>query len=846
MFVFPANDEGYRKRKRAHKACEQCKRRRKRCDFPLGSVRCEPCAKADILCSLAPEFELAEKASRLDPIAQQNINTAASPAPPSPQQFFKATKASRGESSSSPKRPPLGGRTSSGSSIHTRTTLRSVQNAVHSNASKNNGSVGGSNGGGGAATTAAAPSRPPLGPRATSFNPSHLRSNGNGGSGGSGNGGTVDMMNGMSSAPSPPRPTSAHKRTNSHSPSTLAAATADTPPNLSPLNGPTSAPTPQPGAQIDSESIGVWVKSSSAQQRLNPHLYTYLASINAFSMPLRPNREALIDLYCESIDCILPLLDRNQFVKLHSIGQAPTLLLHAVLLVAARHPRASQYLGNQSVRQFCAATAFKIRALLYAEVEQDRLTLVRIYALLSLHSEGPDGLENSCGDLQKAIHYAISLGIHHEKPFVDRDEMRRLWWALWCMDRISGCVNARPLICNLQDVGSRMITKEEHNNLGRLVELCYKLEQVIYLYRPRAPPGLTIPKGVDELFEGDDTYDPFQAMLALLHHTTVILAHKRMNSSQERRGMEEENVVIEAAGMTAPTSQDVPNFRRTLGAMSTPLTMVLAEEKMKRPNMNTMGPIEEDSTATASSSSARIKTEDSPGSDDSIIANFQSHFLNNDSHEDKRGSSNATYDPADSDRTDILLLSSAGSIIRILKTAPDLPPLPIVPYCASLTLTVFLRTYPRFDTETGFTWKDSCAVLESMADRWWVAGAMGSMGWNVFRTLEDDSRKEHERQEELKRQHQWHQHQQHQQEQQRQQQERQRQQQAQQQQHQLHNQHPLQMEFDDPFANDFEVPMEEQFLDMFSDLPNQTSFIDQALTLESFNDVEPWLEEKKG
>lgn len=28
MFVFPANDEGYRKRKRAHKACEQCKRRR--------------------------------------------------------------------------------------------------------------------------------------------------------------------------------------------------------------------------------------------------------------------------------------------------------------------------------------------------------------------------------------------------------------------------------------------------------------------------------------------------------------------------------------------------------------------------------------------------------------------------------------------------------------------------------------------------------------------------------------------------------------------------------------------------------------------------------------------------
>lgn len=28
MFVFPANNEGYRKRKRTHKACQQCNRRR--------------------------------------------------------------------------------------------------------------------------------------------------------------------------------------------------------------------------------------------------------------------------------------------------------------------------------------------------------------------------------------------------------------------------------------------------------------------------------------------------------------------------------------------------------------------------------------------------------------------------------------------------------------------------------------------------------------------------------------------------------------------------------------------------------------------------------------------------
>jgi hypothetical protein len=691
--------------------------------------------------------------------------------------------------------------------------------------------------------------RPGLGPRATSFNPSQLRGNSR-------------MV---------------HKRTNSHSPTNAPAkvpSTAPTPapslfaktgngggstyqneyyarysnqpaqqqtgppPQFQPFGNNIRRPPPGPGESIDSESIGVWVKGESgSQQRLNPHLYTYLASINAFSMPLRPNREALIRLYCESVDQVLPLLDREQFIKLHNIGQAPTLLLHAVLLVAARHPQAGQYLGRQSVRQFCATTAAKIRALLFADVEQDRLTLVRIYALLSLHAEGPDGLENSCGDIQKAVHYAVSLGLHHEKPFVEKEELNRLWWTVWCMDRINACVNARPLIIDLKDVGLPMIREEDHANLGRLVKVCYKLERVIYLYRPLEQNKI-VPPDVSDMFVGDDTFNPFQAILALLHHTAVILAHKRMDGGSDEQSLEEENVVTEVAGMTAPTmasqstSPQSPyndQGNRTMGTMYTPLTMVLAEEKMKMKNQHGMKHDEDD-----------------------LISNLGKQFFNEsddkyrtDQQQRQQQRPQKTNPQqqkrqANSERVNNLLLSAAGSILRIIKNASDLPPLPLVPYCASLTLTVFLRTYPRHDAETGFNWKDSCAELEKMAGRWWVAGAMGSMGWNVFRSLEEEGR----------------QHQQQQQQQQQQQAEEQARRHAAEaeaaaavQAQQQHQDNDVMMsgtpDFDyDNFTSNNSKSMEEQFLNMFSDLPNQTSFLDQALTLQSFDSMEPWLEEK--
>lgn len=477
-----------------------------------------------------------------------------------------------------------------------------------------------------------------------------------------------------------------------------------TPPTPTPSLPQSYVPPPPPDPNVrrlpQSESIGIWVKCALDGQKINTALQYYLNSIEAYLMPLRNNRDGLIEIYCNTVHPLLPILDKDQFLKLHSIGQAPTLLLHAVLLVAARYPEAKPYLGSQSVRDFCAITAEKVRALLYSDVEQDRMTLLRVYALLSLHAEGPDGLENSCSDLQKAIHYAVSLGLHHnrDKPtdFENNpeaheqlqlhNEFRNIWWSLWCLDRISACVNARPLITNLEDVSVKYTTPEQHPVLASLIDSCKTLERVIYLYRPNPVLqrgsaasvfasifGSNIHNGMFE----PDISTPITAVLSLIKYTAIILAHKRRTDESRIEDRSPPGHIFKSSKPSSPL------------------------EKTRRQEVS--------------------------------------------------------IEPGNSDTANKVLLEATRHILYIVESCQDiLPPLPLIPYCVSLTLTIFLRTYPQVDTSDAYsspsvtnfkvyTWKDSADLLKRLSDRWWVAAAMGKMGLTVFKKLEEENPKQHNR-----------------------------------------------------------------------------------------------------
>lgn len=78
MFVFPANNAGYRNRKKAFRACEQCKRGRRRCLPSQSDQKCGPCLELGINCSflssppkLATEDDILSGKSREELVALQ-------------------------------------------------------------------------------------------------------------------------------------------------------------------------------------------------------------------------------------------------------------------------------------------------------------------------------------------------------------------------------------------------------------------------------------------------------------------------------------------------------------------------------------------------------------------------------------------------------------------------------------------------------------------------------------------------------------------------------------------------------------------------------------------------------
>ncbi|KAK9333708.1 fungal-specific transcription factor domain-containing protein [Lipomyces starkeyi] len=575
MFVFPANDEGYRKRKRAHKACEQCKRRRKRCEPPFKNhERCAPCMKENIPCSLVPVTTNDIGDSDQGPIDDLEDTRAVTE---------RVVKAAVARVSVSP--TTAGINTNPAESTSVTNGKRKVASSPTSAS---------------AAATAAAAVAPVASSTAATFDD------------------TVATPAAHATSPAQPKRSTSSSTTNGMKPVT-STATNDIGSTrfIGDLDPASVLLTLR---NMEKDRIGVWVKGASMHQPINQHLIAYLDSLHAFDLPPRQDREGLINVYFKYVHPLMPLLDKAAFLRQHARDECPTLLLHAVQLAACRHSSARKFIHLRSPRHFASLTAAKIRALIFADIERDKLTVVRALALLSLHSEGSDGLEKSCSDLEQAFHYAHFLGLHHERrSHPDQAPIRRLWWCLWCLDRMSACVSARPVISRLDDVGVTGLRSNEEGWLSKLYEVCKVLDRVIMMYRPL---GSTLPPEVDlhVTYGPDDVKSPFASFLQLLRHAACILAHKR-----------------------APESPEV----------------------------------------------------------------------------------NAS-----------ILLHSTSQILHIVRTQSQLPPFPVVPYAVSLTLTVYLRLYPSPEATAG--WHESCAVLDDLAKTWWVAEAMGGMARSVFRKLEED------------------------------------------------------------------------------------------------------------
>lgn len=234
----------------------------------------------------------------------------------------------------------------------------------------------------------------------------------------------------------------------------------------------------------DHETIHKPILTSAVDSGPGKHLAAYISSLNAYALPTRSCVEVLLSLYLSSIHPLYPIIDEPICSLFKCPDKLPTVLLQSMLLVASRHPDAKPHLHLSTSgdplkpQEFALRLETRIKALLYAEEERDRMVLIRVYALLSLGG----GNEDASRHLALAIHHAHSLGLH-----IRNSKAEDLWWCLWTLDKLQAAMNGRPIFVRLEDVS---IDRPTNTRGGKgavfrvMIKLAELLEAVIALYRP--------------------------------------------------------------------------------------------------------------------------------------------------------------------------------------------------------------------------------------------------------------------------------------------------------------------------------------------------------------------------
>ncbi|OJJ35725.1 hypothetical protein ASPWEDRAFT_51706 [Aspergillus wentii DTO 134E9] len=186
----------------------------------------------------------------------------------------------------------------------------------------------------------------------------------------------------------------------------------------------------------------------------------HVSAIRACDRLPLTTRDRLISIYFSRVNHILPLLDKDSFLRAYSEGTASIFLERAMCLVAAKDKASSSCLRLvvdgpvMPSRQFCSEIHKGLVAAMNAGLESDRIVRIRILALMSLHCEGYEGAEVAAMHLCQAIHQAQTAGLHLDRPGrTPGDSLSRLFWCLWTLDKMHAGIGGRPIIVADRDIG---------------------------------------------------------------------------------------------------------------------------------------------------------------------------------------------------------------------------------------------------------------------------------------------------------------------------------------------------------------------------------------------------------
>jgi hypothetical protein len=345
----------------------------------------------------------------------------------------------------------------------------------------------------------------------------------------------------------------------------------------------------KPAQSPGTPPIGQWIEerdhrpastqAGSASSRINetgPHstqevtvstaLQQYLDAVGVDILPLRKSQDVLLDIYFAYVHPLLPIVDRELFYEQFSRGREPRLLMQAICIVASKHANAAPYLclGDEqqplNPRDFSQRLYNAVIVGIEAKLEKNRVVLIQVLALISLHCEGADGAEQASMHLAQAIHHAHTFGLQfgHQwkgQSSESQGNLEDVFWCLWSLDKINACMNGRPLLMHDRDNSLRSLPSDPEKRsspFGIWLQISEMLDRVIDYYRPGRSAEETGWEGDDFLgFEemvgdGEDKLEgPIMSsyrtmslrcktltptgLLSLFHHTMCMASHKSLS-----------------------------------------------------------------------------------------------------------------------------------------------------------------------------------------------------------------------------------------------------------------------------------------------------------------------------
>ncbi|KAF2828455.1 hypothetical protein CC86DRAFT_465275 [Ophiobolus disseminans] len=289
---------------------------------------------------------------------------------------------------------------------------------------------------------------------------------------------------------------------------------------------------------------------STQEVKVSRALQQYLDAVGVDILPPRKSQEVLLDVYFAYVHPLLPLVDQDLFLEQYQHGREPRMLMQAICIVASKHADAEKLLvwgeGQTplSPREFSQRLYNAVIIGIEAKLEKNRVVLIQVLALISLHCEGPDGAEQASMHLAQAIHHAHTFGLQFGHQWKNQSSesqgnLEDVFWCLWSLDKINACMNGRPLLMHDRDNSLRQLPSDPEKRsspFGIWLQISEMLDKVIDYYRPGRAAEETGWEGDDFLgFEemvgdGEDKLEgPIMSFLSVFHHTMCMASHKSLS-----------------------------------------------------------------------------------------------------------------------------------------------------------------------------------------------------------------------------------------------------------------------------------------------------------------------------